>query len=464
MDTLRECLHAVWLALTETANSVQLPMTVLKHILIKPVRKVVWASYGSHSDSWFFAYELQDGSSTFQVGAGLPPSWQKFLDRITPVDDLRSSLRVQLGANDSFVAWTKTSWACDGVPAAVEVELYRLSSAHLRSDSSTRGSMKGALSQIVWHADGTYFIHAQQGYFWNFDSSVTLNAWVRLWSGRTAAPSLTELSELVVSNLPHLHSSQVNISQLFALDPHAPVAETFVLIKQQHDAHEAPFVIHFHQDTAHTAEALEPAPPVQPVQDTQLQHIEREPEKPKFFRWAISKTTGRPHPKDSWELELWRGQKIKVWEDLGKNWHIAENGLGMKGWVHGTWFAFCGSRVQKDPYSTLTRFQEDMRKLLVPGQLRDFPPLLDYMGECVNAACQPLKTTTTTQIGMCVHNLHTLLEGSGHYSYDWLKEERNVWHPDQFARYCHPSCKEQLKTHAQEVFVLYGVLMDMCEK
>lgn len=102
-----------------------------------------------------------------------------------------------------------------------------------------------------------------------------------------------------------------------------------------------------------------------------------------------------------------------------------------------------------------------MRKLLVPGQLREFPPLRGYMNECANAACQALRTTTQT--GICVHDLHTSLERSGQYSYDWLKEERNVWHPDKFARYCQPSHKEQLKVSAHEVFVLYGVLMDMCE-
>lgn len=246
------------------------------------------------------------------------------------------------------------------------------------------------------------------------------------------------------------------------MDPHAPVSETFAFIKKQHGVHEAPFIIHFYQDTTHTAEALEPAPPVQPIRYSRLQHIGREPEKPKFFRWAISKYTGRPHYKDSWELELEKGQKIKVWEDLGKDWYMAEDGRGIKGWVHGTWLAFCGSRVHKDPRSTYTQFQQDMHKLLIPGQLREFPPLRDYMSECANAACQRLRTTT--QIGICVHDLHTLLEGSGQYSYDWLKEERNVWHPDKFARYCQPSHKEQLKISVQEVFVLYGILMDMCEE
>lgn len=170
-------------------------------MLTKPVKKVTWATYGSHLDSWFFAYELQDGSSTFQVGPGIPPVLRQFIGRITPVDNLRSALRAQLGDHDSFVAWTKTSWACHSVPAEVEAQLCQLSSAHMRSSSSTWGSLNGALSQVVWHADGTYFVEAPQGCFWNFASSITQSAWVKLWSGKTAAPSLTELSELVVSTI-----------------------------------------------------------------------------------------------------------------------------------------------------------------------------------------------------------------------------------------------------------------------
>ncbi|KAF1931286.1 uncharacterized protein M421DRAFT_417934 [Didymella exigua CBS 183.55] len=441
-DTPRSLLRLI-LSPVLTTNSVQLPMEVLGDISSKPVRKITWASYGSRPDSWFFAYEMTDGTSAFQVGETIPPALQQFIDRVRPVADLCSALRVQLGDNDSFFAWAKASWACHGVPAAIEAELCHLSGAHMRSATVTRGSLKGTLSQVTWHGDGSYFIGGQQGYFWHFESSIAHQAWARLWSSGTAAPSLTELAELV----------------LVALNPHAPVGETFALIKKQHNAQEAPFVISFYQDTVYTAEALEP---VLEAQDTRLQHVEREPEKPKFFRWAVSKRTGRPHLKDSWELELEKGKKVKVWEDMGKNWYIVEAGGGVRGWVHGTWLAFCGSRVHRDPRSTYQQFQEDMRRLLVPGQLRDFPPLRDYMSECAKVACQPLREGT--QPGICVHDLQTLLEGSGKYSYDWLREERNVWHPDKFARYCHAQHKEHIKTSAQEVFVLYGVLMDMCKQ
>ncbi|KAF3032915.1 hypothetical protein E8E12_003440 [Didymella heteroderae] len=56
--------------------AVQLPMEVLDFNSSNPVRKITWASYGSHPDSWFFAYELGDGSSTFQAGEGTPPALQ----------------------------------------------------------------------------------------------------------------------------------------------------------------------------------------------------------------------------------------------------------------------------------------------------------------------------------------------------------------------------------------------------
>lgn len=252
---------------------------------------------------------------------------------------------------------------------------------------------------------------------------------------------------------------QSKTSQLVALDPHAPVGDAFAFFKKQHDAEEAPFVIRFHGDTTHTAEALQRAPP---VEDTRLQHVEPTPSNPKFFRWAICKRSGRPHPLDTWELELQKNQKVKATEDKGNNWYIAEGERGVRGWVHGTWLAFCGSKVQEDCRSTYAQFQDDMRKLLVPGQLRTFPRLGDYMSVCFNAACEPLKGNS--QVGICLHDLQTLLEGSGCYCFDWLKEERNIWHPDKFARYCHPKHKEELKNSAQEVFVLYGVLMDMCTR
>lgn len=244
---------------------------------------------------------------------------------------------------------------------------------------------------------------------------------------------------------------------MVALDPHCPAGETFAFIKKQHDAQEAPFAIHFHQVDTRTTETPQNLPEAQGMV---LQRTQQQQEKPKFFRWAISKRDGRPHQRDYWELELKKGQKIKVGDDLGRNWFSAEGPGGVNGWVHGTWFEFCGGKVHQDAQGTYTRFQEDMRKVLLPGQLREFPAMREYLTACANPACQSLMSGS--QLGVCGHNLQALLSGSGRYSSAWLKEERNVWHPDKFARYCHPTHKERLKASAQEMFVLYGVLMDKC--
>lgn len=174
-------------------------MEVLDSILAGHVRKVKWASYGSHPDSWVFAYEMTDGTSSIHVGPAIPAALLRFIDKISAAPDLRSALRVQLGANDSFVAYAKTSWAAHGIPKALEVELCQLSWTHMRSSTVTRGSLKGTLAQIAWHSDGSYYIDGQAGYFWHFNSSTMRRAWSELWSKTDTPPSLEELSELVVS-------------------------------------------------------------------------------------------------------------------------------------------------------------------------------------------------------------------------------------------------------------------------
>jgi hypothetical protein len=94
------------------------------------------------------------------------------------------------------------------------------------------------------------------------------------------------------------------------------VGETFVFIKKQRKAQQATFIIHFYQDITHRSDTIEAT---HTVQDHRMQHIAREPEKPGFFRWAISKGAGRPHPSDTWELKLKKGQKVKVWKDQGND-------------------------------------------------------------------------------------------------------------------------------------------------
>ncbi|KAJ4337780.1 hypothetical protein N0V95_008238 [Ascochyta clinopodiicola] len=416
-------------------SATQLPLEVLADLSTERIKRVTWASYGSHPDSWFFAYEMVDGTCTFRVGTAIPPALDQFIEKIKPTPHLCTTLRVQLGDRDSFIAWSKTSWACHGIPTSLEAELCTMSWTHIKSGTVTRGSLLSELKQVAWHSDGSFYVESQKGRDWKFESDIMQQAFNRLWHG---SPTSEELSELV----------------LVALDPHAPVGETFVFIKKQHDAQEAPFVVRFYQEPIYATATT-------PTQDTRLQHVDIKPDKSTHFRWATSKRDGRPHRGDSRELELKKGQKIKVWGHKGRDWFIAEGQRGVKGWVHGSWLDSHDSKEHRDPRSTYLQFQEDMRRLLVPGQMREFPAFHAYTNTCTNAACAPLKSNT--QLGICVHDLQTLLMGSERYSYAWLKEERNVWHPDRFARFCDVERRDRLKEEAREVFVLYGVLMDMCE-
>lgn len=174
-------------------------MKVLGDISNGDIRKITWASYGSHPDSWFFAYELRSGLSTFCVGSAIPAALRQFIDKISHIAYLCSTLRVQLGDNDSFVAWTKTSWACCGIPKALEAELCQLSWTHMRSATLTRGSFKDMVSQIVWHGDGSYYVASRERHDWNFASGITCQAWNELWR---RPPTPKELSELVVRFTP----------------------------------------------------------------------------------------------------------------------------------------------------------------------------------------------------------------------------------------------------------------------
>lgn len=173
-------------------------MQVLRDTLSTRVRRITWASFGSHPDSWFFAYEMHDNTASFCVGSAIPAALRQFIERISPANDLCSALRVQLGSNDSFVAWAKTSWTCHGVPKALEAELCQSSWTHVRSATATRGSIKGTLNQVAFHCNGSYYLECQEGYFWNLESKVIREAWGNFWLSKKSSLGLEELSELVV--------------------------------------------------------------------------------------------------------------------------------------------------------------------------------------------------------------------------------------------------------------------------
>jgi hypothetical protein len=187
--------------------------------------------------------------------------------------------------------------------------------------------------------------------------------------------------------------------------------------------------------------------------DQRMEHIPHKFKEAVLFPWATSKKTVRPHGQDTWELEFKKGGKVKIIRDMGCNWFVVVDGRGGDGWVHGSWLDFGDCKVHADAKEVYKHFKEDLAKVLVPDQLRNFPTMTGYSNPCTKPECRPLKEDTV-QLGICVHGLAILMEGSGCLSYDWLKAERNVWHPDRFARFCHPKHTDRLKLLAEQMFVM----------
>lgn len=146
---------------------------------------------------------------------------------------------------------------------------------------------------------------------------------------------------------------------------------------------------------------------------------------------------------------------------MGRNWHIAVIKRGVRGWVHGSWLEFGDGKVHTDSKAAYAQFMEDLERLLIPGEMRDFPMMTSYVNECARDECR-LQKQDACSLGICIHDLFVLLQGSGKVSYEWLKEGRNLWHPDRFARFCEPEQAERLKPMAEQMFVMYGVLMENC--
>jgi methylenetetrahydrofolate dehydrogenase (NADP+)/methenyltetrahydrofolate cyclohydrolase/formyltetrahydrofolate synthetase len=139
---------------------------------------------------------------------------------------------------------------------------------------------------------------------------------------------------------------------------------------------------------------------------------------------------------------------------------VVEGQKGIKGWVHGSWLNFSSRHLHQDPKAAYEQFSKEMQRRLVLSQLRVFPSMANYIDMCTMTDCRPIKEDGGLT-GICIHNLEVLLRGSGCYSYAWLKKQRCSWHPDKFARFCQPDHAGQLKIKAAQLFVLYGLLMQL---
>ncbi|KAF2832349.1 FTHFS-domain-containing protein [Ophiobolus disseminans] len=408
-----------------------LPSKTLAELAGCDIKRVLWASFGDYPESWFFSYQFKSDHVAIRLGPQAPRTLFEYIEQISGSSkELLGLLRVQLGKKGSFVAWSKTSWACHNVPEMLRARLCKWSSGTRTQHGMTMGQLsEGALTDVAWHEDGSYFVRTQNNHVsWKFRLDVTHAAWTKLWTevGLTG-PGVAE-----VAGLAHV-----------AINPHSEQSDTFAFIKKQGAGAEAPFVLHFGAEPVHAR--LSPT-------DQRLQAVVPKPEVP--FAWAASIKSGRPHAREEgWELELKKGQRVRVVQEMGNNWFVVVGKKSVKGWVHGSWLDFSDGRSHEPPKAAWYRFLADNIEMMKSAPIKKFPAMADYVDVCTRAGCMPVKGDGSS-LGICAHDLQALLRGSGCYSVEWLKKERTIWHPDKFGRFCAPELAEQLKLRAQQLFVL----------
>ena len=117
------------------------------------------------------------------VGPDIPSALRSFIQAVQGSEPLRSGIRVQLGAANSFVVWTGTAWACANVPPQLEAKLREGSSGSREGNKITNGSLRKSrkLDNVQWHANGSYYIKSGDRHLWYFQSRLVSLEWNRLW-------------------------------------------------------------------------------------------------------------------------------------------------------------------------------------------------------------------------------------------------------------------------------------------
>lgn len=136
----------------------------------------------------------------------MPRALREYVDNFGAPKYLEGTLRVQLGHNGSFVVWSRTSWACYGVPEDLRLRLCRLSSGTRDGNEITMGSLKkGTLIQVQWNQDGSFYLQSSSAYARWFEAQILREAWKNLWPGlKGGMLSPEHIAEIAVSR----HSSE----------------------------------------------------------------------------------------------------------------------------------------------------------------------------------------------------------------------------------------------------------------
>jgi hypothetical protein len=101
---------------------------------------------------------MRDGSIAHRAGTDLPHRLESFVARASSLSQKwASSLRVQLGANESYVAWTGSVWVAHGIPTGLLTALHNASSFDY-NDANGSALKSGTIDNIAWHDNDSWYL------------------------------------------------------------------------------------------------------------------------------------------------------------------------------------------------------------------------------------------------------------------------------------------------------------------
>lgn len=208
MVTPRKSYSALITPRDQPCASVNLPKPMLLELSTGLIHKIVWASFGSNTDSWFFAFQTKDGANSFRFGTGTPSALHQYITQLSVSKLVLESVRVQLGDNDSFLAWSRSSWAASGIPLPLLNKLRSLSSAMREWGIVSKGSLKPGcwpLKSAQWSRRGSYYLHCNGRHMGDWKGEAIRDAWHKLWQDEEAEDLRPRIqNELAVSQLLRL--------------------------------------------------------------------------------------------------------------------------------------------------------------------------------------------------------------------------------------------------------------------
>lgn len=134
-------------------------------------------------------------------------------------------MRVQLGANDAYIAWSGAEWYCQNVPHSLQAALSQLSSQSLAEYNRGIGRLtSGTISNVAWHGNGTYYLKNNTMNIYEFQSNAVQKGWYKLWDcnpwDKKKVPNY-ELKDLIVRSFsPHGHRLLIDNSTSLSIRIH----------------------------------------------------------------------------------------------------------------------------------------------------------------------------------------------------------------------------------------------------